>query len=313
MSSAKSVKAPAIRCRLEHPPFFGTFARMRYMGLGDIAALSRRFDVFDALRSYDRDLLEARLFPPLPVCGDDLVWGFAILREAWRAGLQELPVADVRQSERLLCALKLENRSGRYTPEEQVSIYTLALEVGAAGDPEQISVAVTGKRGFFQKMERISKLPDYLAAGVNNGRLDIGTAERIAGLPEAACIKAISSNTLSFSQVRHFLMYLDEIRRRDGLGAKETVALADELLAAEDPVDAISTIRNPMLAELKKKFERVRDRYTEHTGLQLTAPANFEGDSFHVSFSFSTRLEFIRKVRKLEKLEEGCEELEELL
>lgn len=283
------------------------------MGLGDIAALSRRFDVFDAGRSYDRDLLVAGLFPPLPVCGDDLVWGFAILREARRAGLQVLPVEDVPQSKRLLCALKLEDRSGHYTPEEQVSIFKLALELGAAEDPQQISAAVTGKRGFFQKMERISKLPDYIASGVNNGRLDIGTAERIAGLPEAACKNATSSNTLSFSQVRHFLMYLDEIRRRDGLGAKETVALADELLAAEDPVDAISMIRNPMLAELRRKFERVKDRYTEHTGIQLTAPANFEGDSFNVSFSFSTRLEFVRKMRKLEKLEEGCGELEELL
>ena len=286
---------------------------MRYMKLPEIARLSRRFDVFDTSVGYDPELLAAGLFPPLAVSGGDLVWGFRILKSGSEAGLEEFPAVEIDGPGKLLSALKLENRAGGYSAKEQRTIYSLALELGEDEDPDLISLAVSGNRGFFTRMKRYERLPGYLTEGIDGGRLDIGTAEKITGLPQSVCKRVVAGHGLSFSHVRRFLVYLDEIRNRDDMREESLLKLVEELLSAGDPVAEICKIRNPGLANFTRKFEGVRDRYTRNTGIRLEAPDNFEGDGFTVSFSFSTKNELKRKIGTLEKLGEGCEELEELL
>jgi hypothetical protein len=287
---------------------------MRYIPISAARELSRRFDVFDDDEAaYDNDLLEAGLFPPLAVCGDELVWGFRIVRGAAKIGLEQLPALEVQRRGRLLCALKLEGRTGKYSREEQLAIYKLALELGAGEEPQLLSLAVSGDGGFFSRTKRYAALPDHLLTGVQRGRLDIGTAEKLGGLPESVCKLVVSDSNLSFSQVRTFLLHLEEIMRRDGLQYKELYGLAGRLLSTGDPAGEIGKIRNPELSRLTRAFEGIQERYTRHTGIKLQAPRNFEGDEYMVSFPFRSKDDFLKKLRSLEKLKEGCEELEELL
>jgi len=286
---------------------------MRYVALPDISKLSRRFDLFDAKPGYDPDLLRWRIFPPLPVCGDDLVWGFRLLKAAQSEGLDELPVVEIDTRGRLLCALKLENRAGRYSWKERLSVFELYRELSGEEEPDSISLAVSGDRGFFPRMERYASLPGHLRKAVDGGRLDLGIAEKASALPEAACNLAFSHPGLSFSRVREFLVTLSEIRMRDSLQDEQVRALAEEALAAGDPIEAIREARYPQLSGLARRFDAIRERYTGRTGVSLEAPANFEGDGFTVSYSFSTKAEFQKKLRALEKLEEGCDRLAELL
>ncbi|MBN1685083.1 MAG: hypothetical protein JW852_00435 [Spirochaetales bacterium] len=286
---------------------------MRYMTLPDIAALSRRFDVFETGPACDSQLLKARLFTPLAVCGDDLVWGFRFLKAAGAEGISELPVVQIEPHGRLLVALKLENRTGRYSWKERYSIYTLLGELGESEDAESISLAVSGNAGFFAMMKRYACLPGHLKAAINEGRLDLSIAEKVCTLPEAACDLVFSRTGLSFSMVRELLVNLAEIRRRDGLAAGEITALVRDVLAAGDPVKALFLIRNPELSGLTGRFEAFKDRYTAQTGVSLKAPLYFEGDGYTVSFSFSTKAELRRKRETIERLEEGCDELEDLL
>ncbi len=286
---------------------------MRHLPLDSFASFSRRFDLFDPGLEYDQSLLAAGLFPPLPVCGEELIWGFRILDGAEKSGLEALPAVEISGKGRLLCALKLENRSGEYSWKERLAIYSLAMELGDDENRDAVSLAVSGNRGFFSLMSRYKKLPDYLTAGVNDGKLDLGIAEKVATLPKAACELVFSSTSLSFSRLRALLINLAEIQQRDALSDDRLIALTAELLDSGDPAAAAGRIRNPQLSLLTRRFEAIKAKYTRHTGVNLQAPLYFEGDAYTVSFSFSTGTELQRKMRTLEKLEDGCSELEDLL
>ena len=283
------------------------------MKLSGIEGLSQRFDLFDAEPAYDLELLKTGLFAPLALCGDDLVWGFRVLKAAALESFDELPVIELEPRDRLLIALKLENRTGRYSWKEQLSICKLYGELSRDEDAGLISRAVSGNAGFFSRVKRYSTLPGHLKTAIDRGRLDLGIAEKVSTLPEAACRPVFSHTGLSFSMVRELLVGLTEISRRDGLTDVEVMALSRNVLSAGDPVKALSLIRNPELSELAGRFEAVKERYTRQTGVNLEAPEYFEGDGYTVSFSFSTKLELQRKRKTLEKLEEACDELEELL
>ena len=286
---------------------------MRYLPLDGFASLSRRFHIFNPDLEYDRTLLTAGLFPPLPVCDDDLIWGFRILTAARNTGLKELPVIEISHDRRLLHALKLENRTGSYSWEERLAICLLGEELGDGEDRDAISHAVSGNRGFFSRIDRYRQLPDYLAARVNEGRLDLGIAEKVTEIPKAACDLVFSTPTLSFSQVRGFLINLSEIQRREAMSNDRVIAVTQELLSSSDPAAALGRIRNPGLSELTARFEAIKERYTEHSGVSLEAPKYFEGDAYTISFAFSTGLELQRKKRTIEKLEDASDELEDLL
>ena len=298
---------------MEPGRFFDTFAAMHNLPLSGIADLPSRFDVFASEPGYDPELLAAGLFPPLPICDTELIWGFRIIAAAREAGLSELPVVEVESRGRLLVALKLENRTGDYSWKERLSIYSLARALDGEEDYDSISLAVSGNRGFFSRMERYSNLPRHLRTAVEEGRLDLGIAEKVRGLPADACRLVCAHAGLSFSRVRESLIALAEIRLRDSLSDGEVLSLTGNALAADDPVRTLREIRNPQLTGLTRRFEEFKRQNTRDTGVHLEAPPFFEGDGFTVSFSFGTKEELHRRVRVLEKLENGYEELEALL
>jgi len=286
---------------------------MRYLPLSEFASFSRRFHIFEQGPGYDDALLAEGLFPPLPVCGDDLVWGFAILSAAERAGLDELPVVDIPNRGSLLSALKLENRSGRYSWTEKLAIAAICEEQGENEDRDAISRAVSGNSGFFSRIERYRKLPGYLASRVNEKKIDLGIAEKISALPETACDLVFSASGLSFSQTRGFLVNLAEIRLRDALTDDGVTALAKDTLASTDPAAALGRMRNPGLSELTDRFKQITTKYTNGTGVSLEPPEFFEGDAYTLSFTFSTGSELERKRKVVEKIEGICDQLEDLL
>ena len=298
---------------MEQALLSATFTWMRYMKLSGIEGLSQRFDLFDPEPAYDPELLKAGLFSPLALCGDDLVWGFRLLKAAVLEGFDELPVIELEPRDRLLIALKLEDRTGRYSWKEQLSICKLYDELSGGEDAGLISRAVSGNAGFFSRMKRYLTLPGHLKTAIDQGRLDPGIAEKVRTLPEGACLPVFSHTGLSFSMVREVLVGLTEISLRDGLTDGEVMALSRNVLSAGDPAGAIYRIRNPGLSRLTGRFEAVKERYTRQTGVNLEAPEYFEGDGYTVSFSFSTKTELQRKRKIIERLEEACDELEELL
>lgn len=286
---------------------------MRYLPLSEFVSLSRRFHIFDKGPGYDNTLLTEGLFPPLPVCGNDLVWGFTILSAAESAGLNELPVVDIPRQGSLLRALKLENRTGKYTWAEQLAIAALCEELGENEDHDAVSRAVSGNSGFFSRIDRYRKLPGYLANRVNAKRIDLGIAEKITALPEAACDLVFSACGLSFSQIRGFLVNLAEVSRRDTLSTDEVISRTTDALASTDPAAALDRVRNPGLSDLVARFDRITERYTKGTGVRIEPPQFFEGDGYSISFSFSTGGELERKRKVVEKIEGICDELEDLL
>ena len=289
---------------------------MRTIPVDEIQGFPHRFDIFATQPAFSRKLFAAGLYPPLPVCRGELIWGFHILRTAGAAGTPELTCTDIDECgiATLLLALELENRTGDYSWEEQHSIALLAAELepgGEASDP--LSLAASGDRGFLSRISRYSSLPPHLKDLVNIGTLDIKTAERIVTLPAEVCEAVVRSGLFSFSKLRIFLVSLFEIGMRDSLSSEDLHELAGKLLSVEDPPAEIFKIKNPGLTKLTESFETIKSKHLADTGVSLEAPRYFEGDTFKLSFTFSARKELERKIEAIARLKGSYDELEELL
>jgi hypothetical protein len=288
---------------------------MKLVSVQELLNLSSRFDVFAKSAEVSRRLLLAGAVPPLPVCGGELLWGFAVLRACVAEGIETVFCidGDWSGSAKLLIALELESRTGSYSLEEQAAIAELANELGIVEDSEEVSKAVSGNSGFFPKIGHYMGLPGHLRTYVGSGRLDLKTAVRVAGLPEPLCRSACEREAFSHSELRIFLGLLYEIGMRDSMDAPQMTALGDRLLRSSDPMTSLNQLRNPGLTELEQRFRRVCQKYLTGSGVTLAPPKYFEGDTYLVTFPFADRGELSRRTETLRRLEEASDELEDLL
>ena len=273
------------------------------------------FDVFHRVHRVTLRILELGLYPPLPVNGEILVWGFHVVEAAHAFGHKELMCRHVQGSHHdlLSIALELEDRTGSYSVAERAAIAGLVAKADIHDNLDGLSRLITGGVGFFKQMRSFSELPSWMQGIVAEGKLDIKHGVRFATLPRRVCEMATTDRALSFSQVRLFLTYVQEAGTRDGLGADALADRVSEILAGSSPLEQVRTWRYPILTKLEGAFEDVRNRYLSETGITLKPPDNFEGDSYAVSFSFRNRGDLTRRIDKLKALKQACDELERLL
>ncbi len=288
------------------------------------------FDIFHRTSGVcvGTERLRRGLYAPFPVIGHPgqgavtLVWGFAAVREAAAAGLETLNCIGIPDSHAsaLEIALEFEQRPGEFSPAEQYALWRLlkAAEPVASDVVTRIGSLLGSSGAAFQaRMRRFESLPNAVRQAVLNESIDLKTAERCRALPEE-CLLRLSEPSyrdagLSFSNTRQLLTLLREIWLRDGLAPADCLMLLDGALADSDPVAYLRRRRYPELVKREQRFEELRRETTAGSGVELSAPPYFEGDSFELRCRFSSRAELIRRRDALLEIEDRFDEFLELL
>lgn len=271
------------------------------------------FDVFPDGPAPDPNIVAAGFVPPLPYAVYDqptLIWGSSVVQVAMTCGRDDLPVHLVQldKVEALMLAIRMEGRGGSYTLREQMGIAVAAKEAGVPLDGE-LSRLVRGDRALADVVHRISGLPVYLAHHVIEGAIDLKIAERLEALPSTVFSSDEAAlQRLSHSRRRQSLEMLAEISRRDGLSHTQVTDLATEALAAADPADFLRRLRLPTLVGMETEFRAIVERFAG-SGVTVSAPPYFEGDSYGVEFRFRSCEELAKRVSAVERLKDSCDEL----
>ncbi len=281
-----------------------------------IQKLSNELDIFFNNCIPDRKLIKQRLYPPLPVYKNTLVWGFHIVREALKMGIEEFPCMETAGAPcDLLCiALKLENRCNYFSWKEKESVLEFITKNGCLDREKEISLLIQTEGSFIPNTVKFISLNSYFKKAVNSNNLDIKTAETIHNIPENVySIFSEKSACFSFSIKRKMLLFLSETAARDMLSNSALYELTEKILTSCDPYKEIYKTRYPELSNMEDTFTKIKNNYLKGTGIQLKAPPGFEGDAFTVSFPFRNKKQLTRIIEQLKILEEADEELFSLL
>mgnify|MGYP006277922147 FL=1 len=245
-----------------------------------------------------------------------VVWGWHVLRAADVAGAPAVYVDERRVDPReaLLLALVLEGRRGSYRWEEMRRIVDYCREYDI--DPNgEVSRLVTGDSGLLPRVERYRELSPALSSAVETAAVDLKSAERLSGIPEDLLVALLEvAGPLSHSNRRKLLSLVRELTKGRLM---EPGPLKGEIERhREDPEKLLALLRRRRYPELSSMEERIDGFNREHlggSGVALEAPANFEGRSFRVSFSFSNRSEYRSRLSALRHAEDHLEDILELL
>jgi hypothetical protein len=293
----------------------------------EIGSLRAELDLFSNGQEPRSELIEQNLYPPLPICGDTLVWGFSILRCAERLELGQVNcifIPTCPPQEMLAMALKLENRPGRYSwPEKaQMRDFLLTPSNGEGEGPgPNLSVVFTNlsplieDRSETQLAERIegfSALPRELKTLVAEGQVDLKSAVRVQHLPREV-FSALQASSLTFSQRRQLLNEIFEVSRRSDLSPNEIRELTDRVFRDPQPVEAVHRMRFPVLTDLQQRYRSLKEELLKGSGVEVRAPRFFEGDAFTVEFDFNSGRSFERKLKALHSLEGRLDDFLQLL
>ncbi len=278
---------------------------------------SRAGDTDATEAGYDRELLGLGIYPPLPVMGEYLVWGFRILESLGAAG--NAAVRTVRLSddpaEAIAAALKLEDRKDAYTWEEKAGISDLVDRFGLS-EPEKrrIERLVQTQGSFLAALNQYRPLPAELKSLVEEGSVDLKTARTVRDLPgEAVSRLERLTAGLSFSRRRELFVLFNEIVIRDAPEGEEISEFLSRVEEAADPVETVRRARFPELEALEESFAVFKESLLGGSGIELRAPKNFEGSRFSVSFSFETDRQLDRILDTLKTLRGNTDELYRLL
>ncbi|MBN1412814.1 MAG: hypothetical protein JW969_18350 [Spirochaetales bacterium] len=285
-----------------------------------LQAMDHRYDVFNGSKKADPDLVKQGLYTPLCVTGKKVVWGYPILETAPGLGVAELQcvaIPDSTAEDELKWALKLENRTGKYSFKEKEKIVSL-LSPGIDSSYHGLVRMIEGRDdpGFFDRINRYSHFSMTLKKAVNQGIVDYKTASETSDLPEA-CINRLFTpgclESFSFSNRRIFLVQYYEVVRRDKLDCEKALDVLEDILKSESPLENLSGMRFPLLTASRRQFDTFKEKYLPSAGIRLTPPDYFEGDHFSVSFSFYSKKSLARKISKLKNIEEHSDELFDIL
>ncbi len=292
------------------------------MRMESVEQLRRRLgalDLFVATRLPHDRLIQRGLTVALPLAGasrGELLWGGPLLRRAAQLGVktvpvQEVDVADSRDA--LFLALDLEARAGEYTWDEREAIYRFALEHEITIDTE-LSQLVTGDGSFADAMMRYLRLAPRWQRAVEDGSVDIRTAEACGSLPAPALAEVSGAPVqLSFSNRRRLLSWLTEICGRDGLHESAAVELARQVMRADDPVEATRLLRYPRLSAMESRFRDLERELTSGVPLSLAAPQGFEGPGFEMQLRLRSASDIDRAIDALRRIQDRGDELFDLL
>lgn len=292
---------------------------MQKRTLPELESLKRNLDIFSGIKAPAPRLLELGLYPPLPIAGDLLVWGFHILHSARAGGVESLScrhLPGLTLSESLKIALHLEARPGNYSWVEKEKMYRLLKEAGAVSVMTELSELIEGRANprLSAKIESFSQLPSCLKSLVNEQTLDLKTALRSRDLPESVFILLKErGRNLSFSRRKILFTWLSELAQKNKMDREEVTELLQEALQTAEPLEMIRLRRYPVLSALERKLNIIREQTLRGSGIKLATHPFFEGDSFSVSFTFESRKNLAEKTHRLADLEAKSDDLFRLL
>ena len=292
-----------------------TLDSMPQLTLTDLESLDPALDLFRAAPPLPAELLDAGLHPPLPICGRNLVWGFALVAAARAAGLPGLEcrmLAERSPAGMLALALRLEGRAGAYRWSEMLGMLGFARARGfSLGD---LDVLVEGRPDprLEERIEQYSGLPAAARTLVDQGALDLHAALTARELPEPIFVLA-GSASLTFSERRAFLGLLRDAALRLRISSQQAEAAAREALAGGRPLETLRELASPKLAQTRRRWAQLAGELVGGSGVRLQPPENFEGDLFEASFRFRTRQALGRRLGALAQVESRFDELAQFL
>lgn len=296
-------------------------------------------DLFVATRLPRDRLIERGLTVPLPLAAGDVtkrmnqeaavtsdpdsqpadervLWGGPLLRRAAALGVSRLPVQEVAIADSrdgLLVALDLEARAGEYTWGEREAIYRYAVDHGIEIDAE-LSRLVSGDGSFRDSIGRYLRLSPRWQRAVEDGSVDVRTAEACGSLPAAALAAVTEAPTgLSFSNRRRLLGWLTEICGRDALHEGAAAELAQQVMRAANPVETARLLRYPRLSAMEARFRDLERELTTGVPVAIAAPEGFEGAGFEVQLRLRSARDIERAMETLRRIQDRGDELFDLL
>jgi hypothetical protein len=286
-----------------------------HFSVHELKRLDNSLDLFEGGTELEPGLLRDGFYTPLCVSGSRLVWGFHLLGQAEKHGIESLRAIrrePMDAAASLKLALILENRTGRYTYNEKERIFHAMVNLNLSG--AEIPALVEGRadQGFMERMRQYSGLNPVLKNLVRTGALDLKTGLEIRDLPESVLSRMIihpAWETFSHSNKRLFLTRFHESFKRDIPAETRTLEILEGLLASGEPLHALDALRYPAFTALSQKFEEFKERHLHESGVKLSPPPYFEGGVFSVSFSFTNAKNLGKKIARLHGLKEHADEL----
>lgn len=292
---------------------------MQRVSVNILEGLEKDLDIFSGSKSLSREILQSGLYPPLPISGKVLIWGFHILRTANQFSEKELICTRIPQlspQEMLGLALKLEDRAGSYSWFEKQNILMFLSKSGISLSSGDFFELIQGRNDphLAEKITHFSQLSSILKNLVAEHLLDLKTALEVQTLPEPVFIYLKENKKrLSFSQRRLFLTRLFEIARKKNMSPESLLSLIERAFISNDPLGMLTRLRYPELSKLENQFDELKGSTVKGTGIKLMAPSFFEGNSFTVGFTFNSKNNLSRKIQVLEQLKEKTVEFFALL
>lgn len=306
-----------------------------------VSGIGTDVEVLDCLRGpcpfSDRALLDNR-YPPLPICRITpanaalvpvLVWGGAVVDRLRALEKDSCAVRwfDVAPADAVRVLLDYEHRPEGLSLDEAAGLLVFCDRLGidvAAPENRDICKRVMPRGGFPQEVRRYLSLGDDLRALVSEGSLDLKSAVSTEQLTQADTGRLLPVlRRLKPNQSRVLLRRVVELAHREGAsrdtpGGARPAAFLDELLSAEDTLDAAQRLLHPELTALEEKFSGLRHTLTSAATpggrpvIHIQAPDSFEGNEFTVSFPLRSPADVGRAAAELTRLLERQRELEEL-
>jgi hypothetical protein len=293
--------------------------RMVYFSPEEILSWDRECAFFNSAWEKSDELLSKGLYPPLPIRGKRLIWGFPLVERARSLGLEKIACRDfpaISVLEQMKLALLLENRAGMYDWREKARLACFAEKHGLSGAGSGITALIENNddAAFWRKVKRYLDFPPALKALLDKKLIDFKTAEKTASLPEEffALVLARGGN-LTFSERRMFCTYIFEIVQRDGRKPPQAEKMAGKFLRLPQPLVGAAAERYPQLTALETQFRVFKEKHLKSSGISLAAPPYFEGGSFSLGFTFGNKKQYEKKLGRLARIGESIDELFGLL
>ena len=243
-----------------------------------------------------------------------ILWGFRY-RALWEVQSTVFPciaIGEPTPAEAVRLALTAEHRAGAYRPGEIDAILSLIESSGAAADRDILGL-LDPRSDVRAVRDRYRALPRTLAVALDQGALDLRTAEAIPAEWAGAVPRLLAPlSSLSFSNRRLAVRMAVELLRA-GADLDELITAVTDAAQRDAVLSTLRSRRYPTLADLERRVATLRRQVLGGTGVQLREPPNFEGDRFELSFTFASSGEFRRRLAAAAAVEEVVDELMDLL
>ncbi len=264
----------------------------------ELDTFDQGFNFFEHAAEPRETLLIKGLYPPLAIAERCIVWGFPILCKARSLGISELEVVHVTGDLKTLTAtaLELENRCDGYSLKEQGNIVRFLRSKGDNRDIHDIEHLIRSSGSVVYHVDQYLQLDEAVKSLVDKGCIDLKTGSKLVHFGELICGRILElQDDFTFSRMRAFVVYLNEIGKREGMAEPELADLLETVLSREDPSKDLYEKRYPQVSNLEKRFGQFCQEQLRGKGIILSHPPEFEGSALTVKFTFRTGGELLRK------------------